>query len=112
MLGLVLLYFIGKKFAELAEAFKKTKWHYVVLGLVVYFAGTFVLGMLVLSVLDAVGAINLDTMHNRVLDLIALPFGLLSCYLFYLFLERKWKREAPKVDKRIGEIGADNKAAE
>lgn len=112
MLGLFLLYFIGKKFAELAEEFKKTKWHYVVLGIVSFYIGTIVLGMLLLGLLDILGLINLDTIHDRILDFIVLPFGLLSCYLFYMYLEKKWKKQVPKIDKMIGEIGVDTKSIE
>ncbi len=44
MLGLFLLYFIGKIFYQLAEAHNKNKWVFAILGVIAYYAGTFLGG--------------------------------------------------------------------
>ena len=46
MLGLLLLYWIGKYFYKLAEAYDKSKWGFTILGIVVYYAGIVVLGLI------------------------------------------------------------------
>lgn len=42
MLGLSLLYFIGKYFYRLAEGFNKNKWYFAFLGNIVDYVGTFI----------------------------------------------------------------------
>ena len=110
MLGIFLLYFIGKRFAELSEEFNKTKWHYVVLGIIIYYVGAIGIGMILFGILDGLSIINLDAIHDRVLDLMILPLGILSCYLFYNYLKKKWEKEAPKLNKMINEIGEDTES--
>lgn len=92
MLGLILLYFIGKYFYRLAEEYDKSKWGFAILGVVVYYASTFVAAILYY----AFGFFDIDT-TNRYNDLAvsfaALPFGILSCYLLYYFLEKNWKKQ-------------------
>jgi hypothetical protein len=46
MLGLFLLYFIGKSFYELAHEYDKSRWGFAIAGVVAYYFGTFVAGIL------------------------------------------------------------------
>ncbi len=91
MLGLLLLYFIGKKYADLSGLHQKSKWPYVIAGIAAYYATTLCFGF-ILGVLHEMGTINLDGVHDFVINIIALPFGLLGTYLLYNFLEKKWDR--------------------
>ena len=82
MLGLILLFFIGKWHYTLAEEFNKNKWLFAILGIVVYYGGimigAFILGLL--SVLfDFEEVLELPEI---VLGLIALPIGLLATWAF------------------------------
>ena len=107
MLGLILLYFIGKKYYELAGEYDKSQWLYAVLGVVSYYVG----GLSVLFLFALVyeftspGAI---TGNEHSYSLLIIPFGLLSTYLVYRFLNKKWEREKPKVDSDIEQIGNNN----
>lgn len=106
MLGLVLLYFIGKKFYTLAEEYDKSIWSYAVLGIVIYYIGLYGAAFIVGIVFAMMESTFLENMNDFVLGLMLMPFGLLSCYLLYLFLEKKWKKEKPKrQEKLIDEIG-------
>jgi len=102
MLGLLLIYFIGKKFYDLALEFEKSEWGFAILGVVVYYAGTFVAGFVI-------GIWNLDaieTMSDITLGLIALPFGVLSCVGLYYFLNNSWKKNKVVNNSDIDEIGS------
>ena len=101
MLGLLLLYWIGKYFYKLAEVYEKSKWGYAILGVVVYYLGTFVFAFLL-----AIFTPNfLDSESDTVIGLISLPFGVLSCYLLYKYFEKTWEKNKPKADKLIDQIG-------
>ncbi len=88
MLGIVLLYFIGKKFYDLAQLYSENKWLWAVLGIVAYYLGAFLLGINLSLIEELTGNYFIEDMPNILLGLIALPFGLLSCYILYYFLKR------------------------
>lgn len=70
MLGIFFLYWVGKYFYKLAEQHHKRKWAYAILGA---FAPD-----LFLSV------------NDTLLGALLIPFGFLSCYLFYQYLKYSW----------------------
>lgn len=93
MIGLLLIYFIGKAFYELAFTYNKNKWLFAILGVVSYYIGTFVLGIaLGVYVLISENNSILNT-DDLVLNLLALPFGLLACWGFYVILRNNWKKQ-------------------
>ncbi len=90
MLGLLLIYFVGKKFYELAESFDKNKWGIAILGVVFYYLGTFLVGILI-GISASFGYFsNLLEASTLVLSIIALPFGLLTAWGLYAFLDNSW----------------------
>lgn len=107
MLGLILLYWIGKYFYKLAEEFNKQKWGFAILGIVIYYAGSFLFGGIIMFVIELISEGFIENTNDFVLSLIAIPFGILACYLLYAFLEKKWKSEAPKSDELINQIGKE-----
>ena len=86
MLGLLLIYFLGKKFYELAHEFDRSRWGFAILGVVVYYLGTFLAGV----VLVLFGGSSLDNVPDIVISLISIPFGLLAAWILYRMLERSW----------------------
>jgi hypothetical protein len=86
MLGILLIYFIGKPFYDLAAHYDKSQWGFAILGVVAYYVGTFVMGF----VLGILYPETIETMNNLLLGLIALPLGLLFSWLLYKFLENRW----------------------
>ena len=90
MIGLVLIYWIGKKFSELAKSFgRKPVWP-VIIGIVFYFLGQFVLG-LIIGVYYELQEPGFKQFDDMVVNLIGIPFGLLACWGTYMFLEKKWR---------------------
>ena len=105
MLGLLLIYFIGKYFYDLAAEFEKNKWLYAILGVVMYYVGTFI-GGLILGVLDALMELGIDWDNNLLLGLLGLPFGIAASYLFY-YLLKSWSKSVVLVKDEINEIGKE-----
>jgi hypothetical protein len=104
MLGIFLIYFIWKRFAELAEKYDNKKWVYGLFGVITYYVGTFLLGIFI-AVLDLIFNWDIDwEAENLGLSLLAFPFGLGACYLLYYLLKRKWEKEVV-IDDSIEDIG-------
>jgi len=104
MLGIFLIYFIWKKFAELAEEYDNKKWVYGLTGVIAYYAGTFLSGIFI-GILDLIFSWGIDWDANNLgLSLLGIPFGLGTCYLLYYLLQRKWEKEVVIADT-IDDIG-------
>ncbi|MCH9660612.1 MAG: hypothetical protein K0U54_06845 [Bacteroidetes bacterium] len=106
MLGLILIYFIGKEFFKLANAYNKSKWGYAILGVISYYAGTviFVLAAVFGSEWFGDGTF-LDTTSEMGLSLMAVPFGGLTCAGLYFLLRHLWKKNEQPEENLIDEIG-------
>lgn len=94
MLGILLIYFIGKYFYDLALERGKTKtmqWVFAILGVVIYYVGSFVGGMLLGILGYAFGWFDIETMNEFLISLMALPFGILASWGFYMILKKSWK---------------------
>lgn len=107
MLGLVLLYWIGKYFYKLAEEYTKNKWGFAILGIGVYYLGTFIFGIIFMIIGEVITPGYIDTFNETLLSFIALPFGILSCYLLYKYLQKTWKKNDPRKNNLIDQIGVD-----
>lgn len=94
MLGLLLIYFIGEKFYRLATSFEKSQWGYAILGVVSYYIGTLIFGVVLFLVLDAMGGNPEEDMDSTAVSVIAVPFGLLSCYILYMILKKNWEKNS------------------
>ncbi len=104
MLGILLIYFIGKRFYDLSEEYKQNKWLYAILSIVVYYVGIFSTGI-ILGIIISLGIMDIDLENSLMISLISLPFGLGAVYLFYILLEKKWKKTVVVVKDEIQDIG-------
>jgi hypothetical protein len=93
MLGILLIYFIGKAFYDLALKYDKNKWVFAILGVVIYYGGTF-LGGVLLGLAHVYGWININNTSDIVLGLMAIPFGLIIMIVFFQILKSNWKKQA------------------
>lgn len=96
MLGLFLIYFLGKSFYTLAKEYGQKTWKYAILGVVSYYAGTFIAGIFLVILIELFYAGGIETFNEYLLNFIALPFGILSAFLMYKFLEKRLKGETPR----------------
>ena len=105
MLGILLIYFIGKRFYDLAEEFNQNKWVYAILSVVIYYAlGTvfvFIVALLDIMVFEW----GFDWESTYGMNLLIVPFGLLAVWGFYMLLENRWKRANPVIKDEIDDIG-------
>lgn len=108
MLGLLLLYWIGKYYYQLAQKFDKSKWGFAILGIATYY-GVMVVVMLIFVLFCLLAGIEFDFEANEMLlSLAAIPFGLAGVYFLYNFLEKKWKKEYVNPLAEIDSIGVSN----
>jgi len=95
MLGLLLIYSIGKYFYSLALENGRHAWGYAILGVVTYYGGALLSGF-IMGVVAALWAPELiDDVPSFVWDIFALPFGMLACWALYTYLRNAWTKSAP-----------------
>ena len=92
MLGLLLIYWIGNYFYKLARKYKQNEWGYALTGIAVYYVGGFVFVFLIGAIAEIISPGSVDQVSDLVFSLLGVPFGLGSCYFFYVYLERKWEK--------------------
>ncbi|TWO31952.1 hypothetical protein E1J38_011260 [Seonamhaeicola sediminis] len=104
MLGLLLVYFIGKRFYDLSNEYNHNKWLYAILSVVVYYVAAFVLGI-ILALLDLLFEWGINWDNSFGWNLLGIPAGLLAVWGFYIILENKWKKSVIVVKDEIQDIG-------
>ena len=93
MLGILLIYFIGKRFYDLAATYRKHQWGFAIAGVAAYYGGTFIAGFLIAIYYELVRSTPIEEMSDLTLSLLALPFGILACIGLYKLLEYRWKHQ-------------------
>lgn len=104
MLTIILIIFIGKHFIKLAEAYNKNKWLYAVLGVISYYAGS-IIGGVIIGVLSEVFGWYIDWENTLLMTLIAIPFGLGTVALFHYLLKKNFELNKPEPIQSIEDIG-------
>jgi hypothetical protein len=105
MLGILLIYFLGKYFFDLADKYDKNKWLYAILGVVSYYFGSIVIGGVVLALVDILVDLGINWDSNIGLSFMLLPFGIATSYLFYYLLKRNWRKSVVVATDEIQNIG-------
>ncbi len=104
MLGLFLIYFIWKQFADLATRNGKNRMGVGVLGVIAYYAGAFSAGIFIGLFAEDFLAVNSG--NNLALGLMAIPFGLCFSVALYFILKKVWSRNVSDIYRDIEQIGA------
>ncbi len=105
MLGIILIYFIGKQYYKLAEEFNKKRWVFAILGVVTYYSGQFILGILIALYDEFQGTDIIDSSSDLELSLMGMPIGLLACAGVYYLLRYNWRKNKKPEENLIDEIG-------
>ena len=90
MLGLFVIYFIGRSYYQLAKEHEKSSWGFAILGVLTYYSGSFLFGILIGITIEIVSPGTVSGMNEFVLGLIALPFGVLTTVGLYHLLKHIW----------------------
>jgi hypothetical protein len=93
MVGLILLYFVGKSFYDLAGLHGKRQWLYAILGVGSYYAGLIVGGIMLGIGHELFIDGSIDDVNETLLGFLALPFGVLACWGFYRTLKSRWGKK-------------------
>ena len=104
MLSIILIVLLGRYFYRLAEEFNQNRWLYAVLGVISYYVGSAV-GGLVIGFADMIFDLGIDFDDTSTLIFIAVPFGLGAAFIFYFLLTKKWKKEVVVEKDEIQDIG-------
>ena len=104
MLGILLIYFIGKRFFDLADEFNQNKWLYAILSIVIYYAAGVVF-VIILVILDEIFGFGFDWDNSFGMNLLVIPIGLAADYGFYYLLKNKWKKSVVIIKDEIQDIG-------
>jgi hypothetical protein len=97
MLGLILLYFAGKAYYDLAGTHGKSKWTFAIIGVVSYYAGLFLGGIGIAIVYEIVSPGSLENTNEMLLGIMAIPLGILTCWGLYKLLEANWTKARKRV---------------
>lgn len=105
MLGIILIYFIGKYYYDLAKEYQKNHWLFAVIGVVSYYAGTFIGGLIIGAIMVSQdGGSALDDMSDIALGFMALPVGILACWGLYKLLKKQWSASGYEMHEVIDDI--------
>lgn len=96
MLGLLLIYFVGRAFYRLAETHKRSKWLFAILGVVSYYVTQFIFAFAVVSYMLSTGS-YLDSSTELVITLVGILVGGIGVSIFYAILRRAWEKK-PRID--------------
>ena len=98
MIGLFLIYWIGKSFYELAHEHDKSRWGFAILGVIGYYAGI-IIAEVVFVLLSEEGIVG--NINRYALGILSLPVGLLTCWLLYRFLKSQWSKQTQSPDADV-----------
>lgn len=92
MLGLLLIYFIGKNYMNLAVEHNKTKWLFAILGVVAYYVGMFLGGLILGLIIHLTQPLWLESTSDFIWSLFCLPFGVGATVGLYFILKKSWTK--------------------
>jgi hypothetical protein len=104
MLGLLLIYWIGKWHYKLAEEFNKSKWGFAILGVVTYYGFVFISAFVIVFAAASSGAEWVYTTDERLLGLIGVPFGLLATWGLHALLKSQWKKQDTSSEQLLDDV--------
>lgn len=105
MFGLLLLYFVGKAFYNLAFEYEKHKWGYAIAGVVSYYVGIMASAFIIGIVVEINSPGYITESNETLFSLIAIPFGVALCWGFYTYLKRSWQRD--QATSKLGTLDGD-----
>ena len=100
MLGLLLIYFVGRAFYRLAETHKRSKWLFAILGVVMYYVAQVIFAGVLLVIIYANDS-YVTTQVELLATLGGIGIGALSVWLFYYLLKKAWEKNPKSNDEEL-----------
>jgi len=97
MIGLFLIYWIGKSFYELAHEHDKSRWGFAIVGVIGYYTGIIIAEVILVFLVED-GVLDIK---RYVSGILSLPVGLLTCWLLYRFLKSQWSKQTHAADADV-----------
>ena len=104
ILDILLFYFVGKAFYDLANEYDRSRWGFAVLGVISCYGGVLVGGIVLALIYELGLSKSIEELNEVLLSLMALPFGILMCWGFYHILKRSWSRSSTNSDSASSEV--------
>ncbi len=92
MLGLFLIYFVGKAFYNLAHEYDKSRWGFAIAGVVSYYGGIFLSVVIIATIVEMNSPGYITESNDMLFSLLGIPFGILACWSFYTILKNNWSK--------------------
>lgn len=110
MLAILVIYSIGRYFFKLAKNHGKSKWVYVILGIVSYYFPIFIIGLIIgiWSIFDEETFMWIEDSNFTIINYGCMLIGALSAFVFYKLLSKKWQNK-PQNFTEIEEIGKNER---
>lgn len=98
MIGLVLIYFIGKYFYDLAMEFQRKPWPYAILGVASFYGSQILFGAAIFVIAELMDYPEFFGMEETALNLLGIPAGVLFTWISYKLVQRNFKRKTIHTD--------------
>jgi len=104
MLGIFILYFLGKSFYDLANRYGKSKWGYAIGGIAMYYISGLLFGIILAIGAEFTGSNFIEETSEFLLNLIGIVIGLGTCFGLYTFLERNLTEKSKTVEENLNDM--------
>lgn len=113
MIEIVIIILVGKQFFQLAKKYnQKLAWIYGVLGVLSYYGGAFIAGIILGIYIEFTGEDPFAGVSDLTLGLIFIPIGALSCWGTYQLFNKKWRKEYVEQERKKPKISDIGKSEE
>lgn len=109
MLAIIILIAVGRQFYELAKKYEQQyAWVYAILGVVSYYVGGVVGGLILLILSEILGIVSIDDISDLSITAISIVLGVISCWGFFQLLKASWRKKFEQkqlLKPKISDIG-------
>lgn len=103
MIALLLVYFIGKNFYELAHEHNRSPWGYATLSIVVFYALQFIIGFGI-GIFMVITEVDIESISQFVLGLIVVILSGLAIVGFHKILKKIWQKKGVLISNTESEL--------
>ncbi len=90
MIGIFLIYWVGKKYYDLAIIHGRSPWGFAILAVAIYYGSQFFIGVIIAIIWPEFFE-NMSYSEEKIINISGIPIGLGVWYLNYLYLKKKWE---------------------